>query len=385
MNDIESPELAFDTRAVHAGMDPDPCTGAVVPPLHLTSTYLQTEPGILLNGFEYARSGNPNRDALQTQLASLEGAQQGFVFASGLAAEDTLVRAALRPGDILVVGQDAYGGTLRLFRTVHAHLDVRVVDLADHRAVADALTHTRDQRAMLWIETPSNPWMRCHDIEALSRLATDALVVVDNTFASPALQQPLSLGADVVVHSTTKYIGGHSDVLGGAVVCHDGALAEQLGFLQRAVGAVGSPMDCWLTSRGLRTLSVRMERHCRNAQAVAEFLVDHPAVAAVHYPGLPDHPDHAVAARIMQGFGGMVSVQLAGGPAAARAMTMRTQLFCLAESLGGVESLVCHPATMTHASLGGTAQEVPADLVRLSVGIEDASDLVDDLAQALTA
>ncbi|NLT31140.1 MAG: cystathionine gamma-synthase [Propionibacterium sp.] len=376
---------AFGTRAVHAGLDPDPATGAVVQPIYWTSTYQQDAPGQLRSGYEYGRAAHPNRTALQTQLASLEGGEHAFAFTSGLAAEDVLLRGLLGPDGRLVVGRDAYGGTLRLFRRVHAdwRIDVRVVDLTDHDAVAAALAGAKN--AVLWVETPSNPWMTVHDIAALTDIArgTGARVVVDNTFASPVLQQPLALGADVVVHSTTKYLGGHSDVVGGALIVNDPELAETLAFLHNATGAGAAPMDCWLTSRGIKTLQVRMERHCSNARAVAEFLADHPAVSAVHYPGLPDHPGHHIAAQQMSDFGGMVSVQLAGGEAAARTVGAAMRLFVLAESLGGVESLVCHPATMTHASLAGTAEEIPADMLRLSVGIEDVDDLIADLARGL--
>lgn len=376
---------AFGTRAVHAGLDPDPATGAVVQPIYWTSTYVQDAPGQLRSGYEYGRAAHPNRTALQTQIAALEGAKYGFAFASGLAAEDVLIRCLLRPGRKLIVGKDAYGGTLRLFRRVHADwgLEISVVDLTDLADVEQHLAGTRD--AVVWVETPSNPWMTVHDIASLADLArsADARMVVDNTFASPALQQPLALGADVIVHSTTKYLGGHSDVVGGALLVNDDAIAEQLGFLHNAIGAGAAPMDSWLTSRGIKTLHVRMQQHCANARQVAGFLAEHPAVSIVHYPGLPDHPGHELAKRQMSDFGGMVSMQLAGGEAAARKVAASMRLFVLAESLGGVESLVCHPTTMTHASLAGTPEEIPADMLRLSVGIEEATDLIDDLAQAL--
>lgn len=372
------------TRAVHGAGIGDAATGAVVPPISLASTFEQ--PAVARPaGFEYSRSGNPTRAALETHLAVLEGATHGFAFASGLAAEDALLRL-VSPGKRVVLPNDAYGGTIRLATAVHAPsgVEVATVDLTDLDDVAAAL-EDGDDAAMVWIETPSNPWLHIVDIEAVCHLAHrhDTIVVVDNTFATPALQLPLDLGADVVVHSTTKYIGGHSDVVGGFVATRDDALAGRIGFLQNAAGAVPGPLDCYLVHRGAKTLPLRMARHCENASAVAQALLDHPAVRAVHHPGLVDHPGHAVAGRQMSDFGGMVSFQLTGGEPAALAVCERTEVFTLAESLGAVESLIEHPAKMTHASVSGTANEVPGDLVRLSVGIEDAVDLIDDLVQAL--
>ncbi|OMH23654.1 cystathionine gamma-synthase [Tersicoccus phoenicis] len=377
----------FSTRAIHDGQVPDSRTGAVIPPIFMTSTFVQDGVGGLREGYEYSRSGNPSRDGLQTQLASLEGGARGFTFGSGLAAEDALVRAVLKPGDHLLMGNDVYGGSHRLMNRIWAPwgIELSTVDVADLDAVRAAI---RPRTRMLWVETPSNPLMTISDIAALARIGHEAgaVVVADNTFATPALQQPLGLGADVVVHSTTKYIGGHSDVVGGALITADDAeLAEQIGFLQFAVGAINSPMDAWLTSRSLKTLDVRMERHSTNAQRVADALAGNPAVSRVFYPGLPDHPGHELAARQMSRFGGMVSIRLAGGPEAALALARHTELFALAESLGGVESLICYPAEMTHASVKGTELAVPEDLLRLSVGLEDADDLVADLEQAFAA
>lgn len=376
--------LGFDSLAVHAGQQFDPTTGAVIPPLHFSSTFAQDGIGGLRGGYEYGRSGNPTRTALETQLAALEGATHAVSFASGLAAEDALLRARLRPGDEVLLGSDVYGGTHRLISRLLGPWGVglRIVDMADTDAVAAALAER--PASVLWVETPSNPLLKISDIAALARLgrAAGALVVVDNTFASPALQQPLALGADVVVHSTTKYLGGHSDVVGGAIATSDDALAEKVRFLQFAAGAVSGPMDAWLTTRGIKTLGIRMERHSRNADAVARFLSGHPRVARVHYPGLESHPGHALAARQMSGFGGIVSLELADGPAARR-FAESTRLFTLAESLGGVESLVNYPDEMTHASVRGTELAVPVELVRLSVGIEDAADLLADLDAAL--
>ncbi|MDQ1576740.1 MAG: cystathionine gamma-synthase [Microbacteriaceae bacterium] len=375
----------FSTRAIHDGQEFDPTTGAIIPPIYQTSTFVQDGIGGLRGGYEYGRSGNPTRTSLQTLLASLEGGAHAYSFSSGLAAEDVLLRAVLTPGDHVVLGTDVYGGTHRLINRVHGAWGIRnsTVDLGDLAAVEAALA--TDSTRILWIETPSNPLMQVTDIAALAALghAVGALVVVDNTFASPALQQPLALGADVVVHSTTKYLGGHSDVIGGALVLNDDELAEKVGFLQFAAGAVSAPMDAWLTVRGIKTLSVRMQRHSENAQAIAEWLVGHPAVEAVYYPGLPTHPGHELAARQMSGFGGMLSVALVGGAAAARRFAESTTVFQLAESLGGVESLIGYPSEMTHASVRGTALEVPENIVRLSVGIEDVADLIADLEQAL--
>ncbi|MEN0085713.1 MAG: cystathionine gamma-synthase [Leifsonia sp.] len=375
----------FATRAIHEGQEFDPTTGAIIPPIYQTSTFVQDGIGGLRNGYEYGRSGNPTRTSLETLLASLEGGVRALSFASGLAAEDALLRAALRPGDHIVLGNDAYGGTHRLIDRVHSEWGIRntTVDLADLDAVREALA--ADGTRMLWIETPSNPLMKISDIAALVELghAAGAVVVVDNTFASPALQQPLSFGADVVVHSTTKYLGGHSDVIGGALVFADEELAAKAQFLQFAAGAVSSPMDAWLTVRGIKTLQVRLRQHSANAQAIAEALVGHAGVERVYYPGLPDHPGHELAARQMSGFGGMLSVALAGGAEAARRFAESTRVFQLAESLGGVESLIGYPSEMTHASVRGTALEVPDNIVRLSVGIEDVDDLLEDVEQAL--
>lgn len=373
---------AFDTRCVHGAGEPDAITGAVVPPVSLSSTFAQDAVG-RQRGFEYSRSGNPTRAALERHLASLEGAAHGFAFASGLAAEDAVLRL-LGPGDGVLLSDDAYGGTFRLARQVHAPagLLVRTTRLADTDAVA---RDWPDGTKLLWAETPTNPWLRIADIAALAELAHDrgALLAVDNTFATPALQQPLELGADIVVHSTTKYLGGHSDVVGGFVATSDDDVAERIGFLQNAAGAVPGPFDCYLVHRGCRTLHLRMERHSANAEAVAAMLVDHPGVAEVLWPGLPDHAGHDVAAKQMRGFGGMVSLRLAGGAEAALRLCESTEVFTLAESLGAVESLIEHPGRMTHASVAGSENEVPDDLVRLSVGIEAVDDLVADLAQAL--
>jgi cystathionine gamma-synthase len=375
----------FDTVAIHAGQEFDPSTGAVIPPVYLTSTFVQESIGELRGGYEYSRGGNPTRDSLQTLLAALEGGKHALSFASGLAAEDTLLRAALAPNDHVVMGNDVYGGTHRLIERVHGPWGVRntVVDMSDLAAVEGAIIP--GETKMLWIETPSNPLMKISDIAALADLGHRAglIVVVDNTFASPALQHPLAHGADVVVHSTTKYLGGHSDVLGGALIINDDELFEKAKFLQFAAGPVSGPLDAWLTTRGIKTLSVRMERHSSNAQAIAEHLVGHPAIENVYYPGLPEHPGHALAARQMSGFGGMLSLAFSGGAPAARAFAESTRLFQLAESLGGVESLVNYPSEMTHASVRGTELEVPDNVVRLSVGIEDVRDLIADLDRAL--
>ena len=379
------PDLAgkgFGTKAVHGAGPPDPSTGAVVPPISLATTFRQEAVGKHL-GYEYARSGNPTRTALETHLATLEGAAHGFAFASGLAAEDALLRL-LRPGDHVLMPDDAYGGTIRLANQVHAPagLVVDAIDLTNLDTVRAAWTPAT---RMVWIETPSNPWLRIVDLEAVATLAheRDAMVVVDNTFATPALQQPIPLGTDLIVHSATKYLGGHSDVVGGFVATDDDELAERVGFLQNAAGAVPGPLDCYLVHRGVKTLELRMARHSESALAIAEALTGHPAIAEVLYPGLASHRGHEVAARQMSAFGGMVSIRLAGGEAAALELCRRTELFTLAESLGAVESLIEHPGRMTHASVAGTSNEVPADLVRLSVGIEDAADLLADLEHAL--
>jgi cystathionine gamma-synthase len=375
----------FSTRGIHAGQDFDPTTGAVVPPVYLTSTFVQDGIGGFRNGYEYARGGNPTRTSLEILLASLEGGAHAYSFASGLAAEDTLLRAVLSPGSRIVMGNDVYGGTHRLVNRVFVPWGVHLetVDMSDLAAVRASVGAAAT--AVLWIETPSNPLMKISDIAALAELghAAGALVVVDNTFASPYLQQPMALGADVVVHSTTKYLGGHSDVLGGALVLDDRDLNDQIAFLQYGVGAVSGPFDAWLTVRGIKTLAVRMDRHSANAQAIAEALVGHPALDAVYYPGLPDHPGHEIAARQMKSFGGMISVALKGGASAARKFAESTSVFQLAESLGGVESLIGYPSEMTHASVRGTELEVPDNVIRLSVGIEDVEDLLADLHQAL--
>ncbi len=377
----------FSTRAVHAGQEPDSPTGAVIPPIHLTSTYVQDGIGGMRNGYEYSRAGNPTRDSLQTLLADLDGGVAAYSFASGLAAEDALLRAALRPGARVVMGNDVYGGTHRLVSRLHVPWGVElvVVDMSELDQVRAALQGAPED-TVLWVETPTNPLMKIADIAGLAALGHEAgaLVVVDNTFASPYLQQPLSLGADVVVYSTTKYLGGHSDVVGGAVVLADQELAAKVQFLQFGAGAISSPFDAFLTTRGIKTLAVRMERHSTNAQAVAEALVAAPGIERVYYPGLADHPGHDIAARQMRGFGGMLSVALSGGPDAARRFAESTELFALAESLGGVESLIGYPSEMTHASVKGTELAVPENVVRLSVGIEDAGDLIADLQQALT-
>jgi len=373
----------FDTLAIHAGQDPDPRTGAVVPPIYQTSTYAQNAVGDPRLGYEYSRTDNPTRTALQECLAALEGGRRGLAFASGMAAEDALLRTVCKPGDHVVIPNDAYGGTFRLFAKVARKwgLNFDVADLSD---VDAARAKTTDGTRVIWVETPTNPLLNIADIASLAQLAHDrgALLVVDNTFASPYLQQPLALGADVVVHSTTKYLGGHSDVVGGALITNDDELYQEVKFHQNAMGAVGGPFDAWLTLRGARTLGVRMDRHCDNAEQVAAWLTRHPKVRRVLYPGLPEHPGHDVAAKQMRRYGGMVSFQT-GDPELAVAVCNRATLFTLGESLGGVESLIEYPATMTHASVSGSLLEVPADLVRLSVGIETVDDLLADLEHAL--
>jgi cystathionine gamma-synthase len=371
----------FETTAIRAGQDPDPTTGAVVPPISLATTFAQPAVGQPL-GYEYSRSGNPTRSALEECLAALEGATTGLAFASGLSAEDAVLRT-VPDGSHVVLGDDAYGGTWRLLSKVHGRrLRVTTCALDNVRAVEEAFTAAT---RMVWLETPSNPLLSITDIAAVADLCRrhDARCVVDNTFATPYLQRPLSLGADVVVHSTTKYLGGHSDVLGGFVAVDDAELAEQLRFLQNAAGAVPGPFDCYLVLRGVKTLAVRMDRHCANAAAVVDLLAGHPAVSSVLWPGLATHPGHAVAAAQMRDFGGMVSFLCAGGEPAALAVAQRTELFTLAESLGAVESLIEHPARMTHASAAGSTLAVDPGLLRLSVGIETAGDLVDDLRRAL--
>jgi cystathionine gamma-synthase len=384
-------DLGFSSLAIHAGQEPDPSTGAVVVPIYQVSTYKQDGIGGLRRGFEYSRSANPTRTALEECFAALEGGERGFAFASGLAGQDTLLRALLRPGDHVVVPSDAYGGTYRMFNQVLVPWGVAhdIAAIADVDAVRAAI---RPETKVVWVETPTNPLLGIADIAALAEVAhaAGALLVVDNTFASPYLQQPLALGADVVTHSATKYAGGHSDVVGGIVVTKAGVrtardedVTERVAFHQNAMGAVAGPFDSWLVQRGLKTLAVRMERHCDNAEAVVEFLQGHPGVTAVHYPGLTGHPNHDIAARQMRRFGGMVSFQVKGGEDVATKVCAETALWTLGESLGGVEALIEHPGRMTHASVAGTALEVPSDLIRLSVGIEDVDDLIADLRQAL--
>ncbi|MEA3183741.1 MAG: cystathionine gamma-synthase [Ilumatobacteraceae bacterium] len=376
----EQTSWGFETRAVHTGQEPDPVTGAVVTPITLSTTFAQDGVGGH-KGFEYSRSGNPTRAALEACVASLEDGRHGLAFASGLAAEDNVLRL-LHPGDRVLLGNDAYGGTFRLISKVHTSLTWTAVDLLDvDRLAAEWPNDTK----LVWLETPTNPLLRCFDIEKIAEIAhaRGALVCVDNTFATPFLQQPLSLGADVVVHSATKYLGGHSDVVGGFLALDDDDLAGRLTFSQNAAGAVPAPFDCYLVLRGVKTLGVRMERHCSNARAIVDMLVGHAAVERVLYPQLPDHPGHAAAAKQMRDFGGMVSFTLKGGSDAALRVAAATTLFTLAESLGAVESLIEHPGRMTHASAAGSPLEVPDNLLRLSVGIESAADLVADLEQAL--
>jgi cystathionine gamma-synthase len=372
------------TKAIHAGYRPDPATGAVNTPIYASSTFAQDGVGGLRGGFEYARTGNPTRAALEAALAAVEDGTHGRAFASGMAATDCALRAMLRPGDHVIIPDDAYGGTFRLIDKVFTQWNVEYtpVALPDLDAVAAAITPAT---RLIWVETPTNPLLSIADIGGIAAIAANASakVLVDNTFASPALQQPLTLGADVVLHSTTKYIGGHSDVVGGALVTNDAELDAAFAFLQNGAGAVPGPFDAYLTIRGLKTLVLRMQRHSENALAVAEFLAGHPSVSAVLYPGLPTHPGHGVAARQMSGFGGMVSVRMRAGRQAAEELCARTRVFILAESLGGVESLIEHPSAMTHASTAGSQLEVPDDLARLSVGIEDIADLLADLEQAL--
>jgi cystathionine gamma-synthase len=376
----------FETLAIHAGQGPDPATGAVITPIYQVSTYVQDGVGGLRAGYEYSRTANPTRTALEQCLAALEGGACGLAFASGMAAEDCLLRTVCAPGDHVLIPNDAYGGTYRLFDKVFTRWQVSYQPVtSDPATVASALAQ-RPAR-VVWLETPTNPLLTVVDITRIGELAHDAgaLLVVDNTFASPYLQNPLALGADAVIHSTTKYLGGHSDVVGGAVVTAGPELGEQLAFTQNTTGAVAGPFDAWLTLRGIKTLGVRMDRHCQNAARVADMLAAHPAVSEVLYPGLPSHPGHEIAAKQMRGFGGMVSFRLRAGEDAALAVCGRTRVFTLGESLGGVESLIEHPGRMTHASAAGSALEVPGDLVRLSVGIESCEDLLEDLRQALAA
>lgn len=374
-------DWGFDTAAIHAGQDPDPVTGAVVVPITLSTTFAQSAPGVH-GGYEYSRSGNPTRAALETCVATLEGVGHGLAFASGLAASDTVLRLVAHGGHV-ILGSDAYGGTFRLLDRVHrSALSWSAHDLADVVALE---RNWPSGTSMVWLETPTNPLLRVFDIAAVAEVAHrhGALVVVDNTFATPYLQRPAAFGADLVVHSSTKYLGGHSDVVGGFVAVADEEIATRLSYLQNAAGAVPAPFDCYMLLRGIKTLGLRMERHCDNAAAVAEFLQHHPQVGDVHYPGLLAHPQHRVAASQMRRFGGMVSFTLRHGEQAARRLVSATRLFTLAESLGAVESLIEHPASMTHASAAGSPLQVPDDLVRCSVGIESVGDLLADLASAL--
>ena len=377
--------MQFETLAIHAGQEPDPTTGAVVPPIYQVSTYKQDGVGGLRGGYEYSRSGNPTRAALEECLAAVEGGRRGLAFASGLAAEDTLLRTVCRPGDHVAIPGDAYGGTYRLFDRVHQEWGLDHTPAAGHGVDAYRDAIRPGSTKVVWVETPTNPLLGITDVAAVAQLAHEAgaLLVVDNTFASPYLQQPLSLGADAVVHSTTKYMGGHSDVVGGALVLADDELGDRVAYHQNAMGAVPGPFDSWLVLRGIKTLGVRMDRHCANAERVVEVLAAHPRVTEVFYPGLPDHPGHEVAAKQMKAFGGMVSFLAADGEDAALEIAARTELFTLAESLGAVESLIEHPGRMTHASAAGSPLEVDPALIRLSVGLESVDDLLADLERAL--
>ena len=384
LSGFENPDdYGFETRAVRAGQPHDPRTGGVVTPIALSTTFAQDAVGEPKFGYEYARTGNPTRHAYEECLASLEGASHGFAFASGLAAEDALLRM-LEPGDQVLLGDDAYGGTFRLISKVHGAAGIRhtAVDLTNPDAIRDSWT---PETRMVWLEAPTNPLLTVIDIDRVADVVHElgGTVVVDNTFATPYLQRPISLGADAVVHSATKYLGGHSDVVGGFVATSDNRIADHLGFVQNAVGAVPGPFDCYLVLRGMKTLAVRMDRHCSNASTIVEVLVEHPRVSHVLYPGLEGHPGHEIAGRQMDGFGGMVSFRLAGGREAAEKVAVSTEVFTLAESLGAVESLIEHPGVMTHASAAGSALEVPDDLIRISVGIESVEDLVADLERAL--
>ncbi|GAA2970890.1 cystathionine gamma-synthase [Actinokineospora diospyrosa] len=381
----ETARWGFETRAIHAGQEPDPHTGAVIVPIYATSTFVQDGVGSLREGgYEYSRSANPTRTALEQALAALEGGKHGLAFASGLAASDVALRALTRPGDHVVLGNDAYGGTFRLLDKVLTQWGVEYtsVDLSDVTATRAAV---RPNTKVIWSETPTNPLLGVADIAALAAVAAEAgaRLIIDNTFATPYLQSPLGLGADVVLHSTTKYLGGHSDVVGGALITSDEELREKFAFLRNAAGAVPGPFDAWLVLRGAKTLALRMERHSDNAERIVETLVSHPKVTRVYYPGLAEHPGHEVAAKQMRRFGGMVSFSVAGGEEAALAVAARTRLFLLAESLGGIESLIEHPGKMTHASTTGSPLQIAGDILRLSVGIEDGTDLVNDLLKAL--
>lgn len=376
--------MRIETDLIHAGQEPDPTTGAVTLPIHVASTFKQDAVGTTRNGYEYARSGNPTRHALEECLAALEGGSRALAFASGLAAEDTVLRSLLEPGDHIVLGPDAYGGTHRLVARVLGRWGVTHTAAASND-VADIVAAITPETKIVWVETPSNPLLGIVDLAALAWATRErsVLLVADNTFASPYLQQPLRLGADIVIHSTTKYLGGHSDVVGGAAVFADAELATKVAYHQNAMGAVPGPFDSFLVLRGIKTLAVRMDRHCENAARVVDALLEHPKVTSVLYPGLETHPGHRVAAQQMRDFGGMLSFRVAGGEAAARRVVEATRVFALAESLGGVESLIELPAAMTHASVTGTALQVPEDLIRVSVGIESADDLIADLLQAL--
>jgi cystathionine beta-lyase/cystathionine gamma-synthase len=384
MHNRKSPEgeLKFETLAVHAGVEADPTTGAIMTPIYQTSTYAQADVG-QHKGYEYSRTDNPTRTALHTALAALEGGRHALAYASGMAATDNLLRL-IKPGQHVLCGNDVYGGTFRLFDKVLSRYGIEFSFVATNDATA-VTGNLRPETKLVWLETPTNPMLRLTDIAAVAAVAHEhgAWLAVDNTFASPALQRPLSLGADFVVHSTTKYIGGHSDVVGGAIVLNDTAVYDELKFLQNAIGAVPGPVDCFLTLRGIKTLALRMDAHCRNALQIAQFLSDHPAVAEVIYPGLDSHPQYELAQRQMSGPGGMISFLLHGGETAARALARETRLFTLAESLGGVESLIELPAPMTHASVAGSPLEVDPGLVRISVGIENVQDLIEDLARGL--
>lgn len=378
--------MKFATRAIHAGQEPDPSTGAVMTPIFQTSTYAQAGLGEH-KGYEYSRSGNPTRTALEACLASLESGQYGLAFASGLAAENAVL-SLLNAGDHVVSCDDLYGGTYRLFERVMKRYHVEATYVGASASVEAYERAIRPNTRMLWLETPTNPLLNLVDIRALAEMAHrhKLIVVVDNTFASPYFQQPLQLGADIVVHSTTKYINGHSDVIGGALIMNDPELHEPIKFFQNAAGGVPGPFDSWLTLRGIKTLAVRMRQHAENAMTVARFLSEHPRVEKTYYPGLPSHPDHELARRQMSGFGGMVSFQFKGNYADVAQMVRRFQVFALAESLGGVESLVCHPASMTHASIPRELREARGltdTLLRLSVGIEDVEDLLADLEHVL--
>ncbi|HYP21830.1 MAG TPA: cystathionine gamma-synthase [Chloroflexia bacterium] len=380
--EVEAARYGFETRAIHAGQDPDPATGSVNVPVYLTSTYVQPKLG-QHKGYEYSRTGNPTRTALEQCVASLEEGKYGLAFASGMGAETTIMYL-FAPGDHVVVSNDVYGGTYRLFERVLAQygLQFSYIDMTDPASVTE---HLRDNTRAIWLETPSNPLMKLIDIAAVSAIAKERgiKVIVDNTFASPYGQQPLKLGADIVVHSTTKYLGGHSDVVGGLVVTSDDADYEKLAYLQNAVGAVPGPLDCYLALRGIKTLGIRMRAHEANAMQIARYLEQHPSVTWLRYPGLPSHPQHDLAGKQMRCFGGMISFRVKGGIEQARCIVERTRIFALAESLGGVESLIEHPGIMTHASVANSPLAVPDDLVRLSVGIENAEDLIRDIATAM--